>query len=119
MDFNPLKPKTMETTATKNRKNNGKTRTDSKGKTRRVISAPEPQDKNQMYVFFDGPFSDGGASAHDGDERPFWFIKLATDLDAEAKYAYRVWNFEKALALAEKIAKDQDVELISSAITAK
>ena len=83
--------------------NNGKTRIDSKGKTRRVIIAPEPQDKNQMYVFFDGPFSDGGASAHDGDERPFWIIKLATDLDAEAKYAYRVWNFEKALALADKL----------------
>jgi hypothetical protein len=108
----------METTATKTTKKNGKTRTDSKGKTRRVITAPAPKEQEEMHVFFDGPFSDGGASTHDGDERPYWIIKVATDLDAEGKYAYRVWNFEKAQNLAEKIAKDQDIDLISSAISA-
>ena len=107
----------METTATKTTKKNGKTGTP-KGKTRKVITIPEPKEKEQMNVFFSGPFSDGGASTHDGDERPYWIIKVATDQDAEGKYAYRVWNFEKASNLAQKIATDQGVELISSATSA-
>ncbi|HRY31630.1 MAG TPA: hypothetical protein P5531_01540 [Bacteroidales bacterium] len=108
----------METTTTKSAKKNGKTRIDSKGKTRKVISTPAEPKKEEMHVFLNGPFSDGGASTHDGDERPFWTICLSTDLDAEPKYAYRVWNFEKAVSLAEKIAKDQNADLISSATSA-
>ncbi|MHC1707423.1 MAG: hypothetical protein AB9842_07865 [Bacteroidales bacterium] len=108
----------METTATKTAKKTGKTRTDSKGKTRKVITTPAEPTKEEMHVFFNGPFSDGGASAHDGDERPFWTICVSTDLDAEPRYAYRVWNFEKAAALAEKIAQDQKVDIISSATSA-
>jgi hypothetical protein len=108
----------METTATKTKKNS-KTRKSPAGKTRKVITIPEAKEKVKMYVFFDGPFSDGGSSTHDGDERPYWIIKCASDLDAEAKYAYRVWNFEKALSLAQKIATDQVTELICSATTAR
>ena len=107
----------METTATKTTKKNGKTRTASKESTRK-ITAPVTQEKLQMHVFFDGPISNGGSNTANGEERPYWIIKVATDLDAEAKYAYRVWNFEKARNLAEKIAADQDIDLISSAVTA-
>jgi len=91
-------------------------------KPRRVITLPEPRQQREVIqnsLFFDGPFSDGGESTHDGDERPFWTIKVAVDMDAEAKYAYKIWSFEKATNLANKIAEDQRIEIISSAVSAR
>ena len=75
---------------------------------------PEPE----RFCFFDGPFSDCGESRADGDESPFWTVKVATDMDEEGKYSYKVWNFTKAYELAEKISNDQNIELISCAVTA-
>lgn len=71
----------------------------------------------QRFVFFDGPHSDGGNPVS-GIERPFWIVKLATDLDEDAKYHYVIFNYDKAKSVAEKIATDQGVEIISSAVTA-
>lgn len=79
-----------------------------------------PNEKeNELHVFFDGPFSDGGSNSDNGDEHPFWIICVSSDLDAQPKYAYRVWNYEKAASLADKIAKDQDLTIISSATSAR
>ena len=51
--------------------------------------------------------------------REAWSVSLGTDLDAEPKYAYKVWYYVKAKALAERIATDQKTEIISTATTAR
>ena len=51
--------------------------------------------------------------------REAWSVSLGTDLDAEPKYAYKVWYYVKAKSLAERIATDQKTEIISTATTAR
>ncbi|MHC1707491.1 MAG: hypothetical protein AB9842_08215 [Bacteroidales bacterium] len=95
----------METTAKQSTK---KTR---KGN----VNQETKQEKSKFMVFLDGPFP---GFNHDNDEFPYWTIKVSTDLDGDPKYSYRVNNFDKAVSLAGKIAMDQNLEIISSAISA-
>ncbi len=118
----------METTSTSTSKKDRKPRTSKKVETSHP-SAPEKATQvvetkkeitdQKMVVFFEGPFSDCGENSKDGVERPYWTVSLGTDLDAEPKYAYKVWYYVKAKSLAERIAKDQNTEIISMATTAK
>ena len=118
----------METTATTTAKKDRKPRTSKKAATPKVITPEQPtqvveieeeKKEQKLVVFFEGPFSDCGENSKDGVEKPYWSVSLGTDLDAEPKYAYKVWYYVKAKSLAERIATDQKTEIISMATTAR
>jgi hypothetical protein len=63
----------------------------------------------KRYVFVIGPqYFD-----HDKNGNPIsrWIIKLARTQDENSRYEYKVYNEEKAIHLAGKIALDQNVEI--------
>jgi hypothetical protein len=69
----------------------------------------------KMYVFFDGPFADNTKS---DVEVPYWTVYVATDIDSPTNKLYTIYNFAKAQALANNIARDRKIEIYSSAVTA-
>lgn len=93
----------METT-TKN-----KVKKSSKKATTKTIETPKAE--KALSVFMTGPHSDGGNQESEG-KPPYWIVKFATDLEAEAKYSYRIYNEAKAYNVALKIAADQKAELV-------
>ena len=66
-------------------------------------------------VFLDGPQPD---QDHEGEEIPVWIVYVG-DEDAEpVGTVYHVYNFARAQALAERMAKDRRLELIHEATPA-
>ncbi len=66
-------------------------------------------------VFFDGPQPD---QDHEGEEIPVWIVYVGTEDAEPIGTVYHVYNFARAQALAERIAKDRQLELIHEATTA-
>jgi hypothetical protein len=67
------------------------------------------------YVVFDGPFSEPDQW---GDEFPVWFVFVADDDGEPTGKTYKVFSFDKALSLAERIAADRKLELEVEALRA-
>lgn len=102
----------METKEKKTRKANEKDTQFVPAEIQPTQEAPEPK---KMHVFFSGPIVDSKPSSQTADNRTYWVIKVSHNLDELPKYFYRVWSWQKASALAAKIAADQNLEIISSA----
>lgn len=68
----------------------------------------------EKFVFFDGPFPDPTKDP----EAPYWTVYVAEDIDSLATKLYTIYNYEKACRLAELIARDRKLEILSSAVTA-
>lgn len=75
-----------------------------------AVSAPQWQG-----VFFDGPQPD---QDREGEEIPVWVVYVG-DQDAEPiGTVYRCHDFKVAEALAQRVARDRQLELIHEATTA-
>ncbi len=68
-----------------------------------------------LGVFFDGPQPD---QDHEGEEIPVWIVYIGTEDAEPVGTVYHVYNFARAQALAQRIAKDRRLELIHEATTA-
>ena len=66
-------------------------------------------------VFFDGPQPDRN---REGDEIPVWSVFVGDDEGVPMSRVYRVYSFTKAEALAQAMAKDRNLELITEAMPA-
>jgi hypothetical protein len=66
-------------------------------------------------VFFDGPQPDRN---REGDEIPVWSVFVGDDEGVPMSRIYRVYSFTKAEALAQAMAKDRQLELITDAMPA-
>ncbi len=74
-----------------------------------------PCGSHWLGVFFDGPQPD---QDHEGEEVPVWIVYVGTEDADPIGTVYHVYNFARAQALAERIAKDRNLELIHEATTA-
>lgn len=70
--------------------------------------------KIEKFVFFDGPFSNMDREM----EQPYWVVFISTEYDGDISKLYNVNNYDRALALAQSIARDRNIELLQSAVTA-
>lgn len=59
-------------------------------------------------VVLDGPFADVDRY---GDEIPYWSVTLASE-ENECIKTYSVYSWSRAVALAEKIARDRRIEFV-------
>jgi hypothetical protein len=66
-------------------------------------------------VFFDGPQPDRN---REGDEIPVWSVFVGDDEGIPVGRVYHVYSFTKAQALAQAMAKDRNLELITEAMPA-
>jgi hypothetical protein len=66
-------------------------------------------------VYFDGPQPD---QDHEGEEIPVWLVYVGDEEAEPVDTVYHVYSFARALALAERIAKDRQLELIHEATPA-
>ncbi len=66
-------------------------------------------------VFFDGPQSDRN---HDGDEIPVWTVYVGDEEGIPVDQVYTCLSFGTAERLAQRIAEDRRIELITDAMPA-
>ena len=66
-------------------------------------------------VYFDGPQSDQDP---EGEEIPVWVVYVGDEEAEPVSTVYHVYNFARAQALAERMARDRRLELIHEAATA-
>ena len=76
------------------------------------ISFPQPA---LRAVFFDGPEPDRN---RDGDEIPTWSVYVGDEDGVPVDQVYRCLSFGTAQRLAQRIAEDRGIELISDAMPA-
>ncbi|HOX60317.1 MAG TPA: hypothetical protein PLC99_25860 [Verrucomicrobiota bacterium] len=66
-------------------------------------------------VYFDGPQSDQDP---EGEEIPVWVVYVGDEEAEPTGTVYHVYDFARAQALAERMARDRRLELIHEATTA-
>ena len=66
-------------------------------------------------VFFDGPQSDTNA---DGDEIPIWCVYVGNEEAQPQHTVYWCWSFDLAQDLANRMARDRNLELVQDATPA-
>jgi hypothetical protein len=66
-------------------------------------------------IFFDGPQADTDA---DGDEVPVWCVYVGDEEAEPIHRIYWLWNYNLALDLANRMARDRRLELIAEASAA-
>lgn len=74
-----------------------------------------PAARQWRGVFFDGPQSDRN---QDGDEIPVWTVYVGDEEGIPVDQVYTCLSFGTAERLAQRIADDRGIELITDAIPA-
>jgi hypothetical protein len=67
---------------------------------------------NWRGVFFDGPQSDTNA---DSDEIPVWCVYVGNEAAKPIQSVHWLWSFDLAKDLAQRMARDRNLELIQDA----
>jgi hypothetical protein len=76
-------------------------------------TTPKPIGQQWRGIFFEGPQSDQNA---DGDEIPVWFVFVGDEDSNPVLTVYQCHKFKSAEALARRMSRDRNLELISEAM---